>query len=65
MRKIHRFKLTQEERKSLDSLIRTGKVAALKVTKARSLLLADESVEGKGWKDSQIVEATGIKNQQR
>jgi len=62
MRKIHRLKLTQEERKSLDSLTRTGKVAALKVIKARALLLADESVEGNGWKDSQIIEATGIKS---
>lgn len=60
MRKVYRFKLTEEERKSLDSVTRTGKVAALKVLKARALLLADESSEGMGWKDPQIIESVGI-----
>ena len=58
MRKVYRFKLTEEEREALDSLTRKGKVRAAKVIKARALLLADESSEGKGWTDAQIMEAT-------
>lgn len=61
MRKRYRFKLTLDERQSLETLTRKGKIAALKVTKARSLLLADESEAGNGWSDSKIAEATGIK----
>ena len=61
MRKIYRLRLTQEERRSLESLTRSSKIAALKVIKARALLLADESAEGNGWKDPKIIEATGIK----
>lgn len=61
MRKIHRFTLSAEERLALEMLTRKGKVAATKVVKARALLLADESAEGNGWKDSQIIEAVGIK----
>ncbi len=61
MRKIYRLRLTQEERRSLELLTRSSKIAALKVIKARALLLADESAEGNGWKDPKIIEATGIK----
>ena len=38
MRKIYRLRLTQEERRSLESLTRLSKIAALKVIKARALL---------------------------
>jgi hypothetical protein len=54
--------LSSEERQALDALTKKGRVAASKVLKARALLLADESPEGKGWKDPQIMEATGIKS---
>jgi len=61
MHKIYRIKLTHDERVELEALTRsTKKVAANKLTKARSLLLADESEEGPGWSDPDIVEATGI-----
>ena len=60
MRKVYRFKLTSEERQDLESLTQKGKTAALKVIKARSLLLADESDAGAAWTDAKIIEATGI-----
>jgi hypothetical protein len=61
MRKIYRFKLTSDERADLEAITKQKKVAAAKVIKVQSLLLADESPEGKAWKDRQIIEAINIK----
>jgi hypothetical protein len=61
MRKIYRLKLSSEERQSLETLTRKKRIAASKVLKARALLLADESCQGKAWTDPQIIEAIGIK----
>lgn len=62
MRKLYRLKLSSEERQALEALTRKKRIAASKVLKARSLLLADESPEGEAWKDPQIIEAIGIKS---
>lgn len=63
MQKIYRIKLTSQEREELESLIHSSrKVAAHKVTKARSLLLADESSDNGPLSDRQIMAATGIKS---
>ena len=62
MRKIYRLKLSSEERQFLETLTRKKRIAASKVFEARALLLADESPEGKAWKDHQIMEAIGIKS---
>ena len=48
-------KLTEEERERLDTLIRSGKHSAQKLTKARILLKADASEAGEAWSDSRIV----------
>jgi len=62
MQKIYRIKLDEQERAALEALINSRKrVAALKVTKARSLLLADESEFGPALLDPEIFDATGIK----
>jgi transposase len=61
MRKIYRIKLSSEERKQLKSLLKAKSIAAQKVIKARSLLLADESDHGPAYTDPEIMEATGIK----
>ncbi|MDH3771676.1 MAG: helix-turn-helix domain-containing protein [Nitrospirota bacterium] len=61
MRKIYRIKLSSEERKQLNSLLKARSIAANKVIKARSLLLADESDKGSAYTDLEIMEATGIK----
>ena len=50
-------KLSDEEREHLNTLIRTGKHPAWRITKARILLKADASEAGEGWSDSQIAAA--------
>ena len=55
MRKLYSLKLSSEERHTLEALTRKKWIAASKVLKARALLLADESPEGKAWKDPQII----------
>ena len=51
------MRLSLEERKQLDEMIRKGKSSAQKLMKARILLKADVSEGGEGWSDSRIVEA--------
>jgi len=61
MQKIYRIKLTCDERAQLEALTHsTKKIAASKLIKARSLLLADESEQGPAWSDPDIIKATGI-----
>jgi transposase len=50
-------RLSREERAELEALIAKGKSPAQRLTKARILLKADQSEDGEGWSDSQIVEA--------
>ena len=45
-------RLTLEERKQLESLVRTGRAAAAKRLKAQILLKADAGPEGSGWTDA-------------
>jgi DNA-binding transcriptional LysR family regulator len=54
----YRVTLTAEERADLDQLVSSGKAAARKLTHARILLLADDSV-GEERPDEQIVAALG------
>jgi hypothetical protein len=54
----YRVTLTREERTDLEQLVSTGKAAARKLTHARILLLADDSV-GDERLDEQIVAALG------
>ena len=50
-------RLSAEEREQLDGMIRKGKNAAGRLTKARILLKADVSESGEGWSDNKIIEA--------
>lgn len=61
MRKLYRIKLLPEERVELEALSRKRTAAADKVIKARALLLCDESDDGKGLKDPDVIRETGIK----
>jgi Homeodomain-like domain len=45
------------ERERLNGLIEKGKAAAKIILKARILLKADQSKDGPGWRDADIVEA--------
>ena len=52
-------RLEKAEREYLEGIIRKGRDAAGKLTKARILLKADVSEIGEGWSDSRIIEALG------
>ncbi len=49
-------RLSAEERRQLEAMIRKGKSAAQRLLKARILLKADVSDDGEGWSDSRIIE---------
>lgn len=53
-------RLTLEERKQLESLVRTGRAAAAKRLKAQILLKADAGPEGSGWTNAQVAEALEV-----
>jgi hypothetical protein len=55
--KTYVVRLSGEERRQLETLIRKGKSPARRLLKARILLKADVSEEGEGWSDSRIMEA--------
>ena len=50
-------KLSADERERLETLTRSGKHPAQKLTKARILLKADASEAGEAWSDSRIAAA--------
>ena len=50
-------KLSEDERKRLEELIRNGKSAAKPQLRARILLKADETAGQPGWNDTKIAEA--------
>jgi hypothetical protein len=56
----YRVTLTSEERADLEQLVSSGKAAARKLTHARILLLADDSLSGNERPDDEIVAALGI-----
>src|SRR5262245_38371019 len=49
--------LTAEERQWLGALVKAGKRSALTITRARSLLKADQAEGGPAWEDARIAEA--------
>ena len=53
-------RLDQEERESLRRLVRVGKAAARKITRARMLLKADAGAGGPGWTDQRIAETLEV-----
>ena len=50
-------RLSAEERRELEAMVRKGKSPAQRLLKARILLKADVSEDGEGWSDSRIIEA--------
>jgi hypothetical protein len=55
--KRYGVRLSGEERRQLETLVRKGKSPARRLLKARILLKADFSEAGEGWSDSRIIEA--------
>lgn len=60
MEKKYRVTLTSVERADLERMTRTGNAAAIKLTHARILLLADETRGGPARSDGQIIDALGV-----
>jgi transposase len=58
--KKYKVTLTDDERQDLTTRVSKGKAAARTITRARIVLLADESEAGPSWSDDRIVEALGI-----
>ena len=62
--KTHRVRLTHGERQALEALVRKGRAAARKLTRARVLLKADEGPEGgpagPGWTDEAVAAALEV-----
>jgi transposase len=52
-------KLTSEERRQLEGLVKKGKVAGYKIRHAQMLLKADQGKQRPGWHDKQIAQAFG------
>jgi len=60
MQKVFIVRLTQEERSQLEALLKAGKASALKLTRARILLKADQQDRGPAWTDAEIAEALDV-----
>lgn len=66
MKKVYRVTLSEEDRGQLKALVKSGnsgsgrKPSALKLTRARILLKADQSEDGPAWTDAQIAEALEV-----
>lgn len=56
----HAVHLTDDERRRLDRLTRTGRAHARTVCYARALLLVDEATDGPAWSDEKTADALGV-----
>lgn len=56
----HRVKLTADERRELEQLVRRGKAAGWKLRRAAALLKCDEGGVGPAWPDAKIAEAFDV-----
>lgn len=56
----YKVTLTEEERRQLEDLTRSGKTAATQFIHARALLLCDAGPHGDPWKVADVAEALGI-----
>jgi hypothetical protein len=61
MNKKYRVRLSGEERKHLEKLVRQGKAHARKLLYARILLKADEGGGPAAWTDERIAEAFEVR----
>jgi transposase len=60
MRKVYRVTLTGDERAELEALTRGGRASALRLTRARILLKADQGGDGPAWSDAAIAGALDV-----
>lgn len=60
MQKVFVVRLTQSERSQLEALLKSRKSSALKLTRARILLKADQQDRAPAWTDAEIAEALDV-----
>jgi transposase len=60
MAKVYRVTLTAGERAELEALVRKGTGAALRLTRARILLKADQGDDGPAWPDPAVADALDV-----
>lgn len=65
MKKVYVVRLPEEERQQLEDMVKGGKtkrrkVSALKLTRARILLKADQQEEALSWTDAEIADALDV-----
>jgi transposase len=60
MAKLYRVSLTADERAELETLVRKGTGAALRLTRARILLKADQGADGPAWPDTAVADALDV-----
>ena len=60
MHKKYVVRLTEEERATLRGLVRAGKAAARKLTRARILLKVDQGETGPAWTDEGVAAALDV-----
>jgi len=60
MAKVYRVALTADERAELEALVRKGTGAALRLTRARILLKADQGDDGPAWPDTAVAAALDV-----
>lgn len=60
MQKLYVVRLPEEERRQLQDMLRSGKASALKLTRARILLKADQEEGAPAWTDAEIAEALDV-----
>ena len=60
MHKKYVVRLAEEERSTLEGLVRAGKAAARKLTRARILLKVDQGDCGPGWTDGGVADALDV-----
>jgi len=53
------LKLSEEERKTLDELVRKGRASGWKLLRAQALLKCDQGSSGPAWPDARISESFG------
>lgn len=56
----HRVKLTADERRELQQLVRAGRAAGWKLRRAQALLKCDEGEGGPAWADERIAQAFDV-----
>ena len=59
-RKQHLVRLTRDDRRTLQTLVRTGQRSAWSIQRARILLAADASADGPAQTDAQVAAAVGV-----